>query len=555
MELPDITMLMLFGFHQVGYNYRHVLYESFMTKKIVYYPFLFVLYLILNLVITNQDQLDPALAFPPLNILLLSTAFGIIVFAFILKDWHYAGYLVFLVLVFLFVFGHISRSITDWFPEQRGMLRLGLLFLWTLLIVLLAFKKTWLAFGAGSRVTPVLNGFLTISVAIQLLLGLGAWIQDSMRWSELTGSPIPWDKRESQVSLDCQNRPDIYYIIVDGYGREDVLQEIYGIDNSEFLGFLQESGFHVIDQAHSNYTQTVYSLSSSLNLNYLGSKPEELSPQKYFSSMIANNRLLELLEQCDYQTISIEAGFFYTNRVKVDAYLTQGPHLNEFAALLLSGSPIDVLAQQFMSRPGAGTISYQSHRDWILFNFESLDEIPAMPGPKFVFSHILAPHPPFVFDANGNPVEPSRDYQIVDGSEFAGDWDEYRTGYKAQVQFIDEMLAGTIDTILKKSSTPPIIIIQGDHGPGSLLNWESVEDTCLWERTAILNAYYLPDGGSALLYPEITPVNSFRIILDHYLGTDLALLPDRTAFSSFALDQPIIDVTSERDSKENCSPP
>lgn len=268
MEIPDITMLMLFVCSQFGYNYRHVLYEFFMTKKIVYYPFLFVLYLILNLVITNQDQLDPALAFPPLNILLLSTAIGIVVFALILKDWHFAGYLVFLVLVFLFVFGHVSRSITDWFPEQRGMLRLGLLFLWTLLIVLLAFKKTWLAFGAGSRVTPVLNGFLTIAVAIQLLLGLGAWIQDSMRWSELTGSPIPWDKRESQVSLDCQNRPDIYYIIVDGYGREDVLRETYGIDNSEFLGFLKENGFHVIDQAHSNYTQTVYSLSSSLNLNY-----------------------------------------------------------------------------------------------------------------------------------------------------------------------------------------------------------------------------------------------------------------------------------------------
>jgi len=524
-----------------------------MTKKIVFYPFLFVLYLILNLVISNQDQLDPTLAFSPLSILLLSTAVGIIVFFLILKDWHYAGYLVFLVLVFLFVFGHVSRGIMDWFPKQRQMLRLGLLIIWWLLIILLALKKTWLAFGAGSRVTPILNGFLTLAFAIQLLLGLGAWIQDSMRRSELTGSPIPWDKKESQISLDCQNRPDIYYIIVDGYGQADVLREIYGIDTSAFLGFLQEKGFHVIDQAHSNYTQTVYSLSSSLNLNYIGSKPEELSPQKYFSSMIVNNWLIELLEQCDYRTISIETGFFYTNRLKVDTYLTKGPRLNEFAALLLSGSPIDVLAQQFMSRPGAGAISYQSHRDWISFNFESLDEIPAMPGPKFVFSHILAPHPPFVFDANGGSVEPNRDYRILDGSSFAGDWDEYRTGYNAQVQFIDKMLERTIDAILKKSSTPPIIIIQGDHGPGGLLDWESVENTCLWERTSILNAYYLPDGGSALLYPEITPVNSFRIILDYYLGADLALLPDRTAFSSFVLDQPIIDITSERDSKENCS--
>jgi hypothetical protein len=36
-------------------------------------------------------------------------------------------------------------------------------------------------------------------------------------------------------------------------------------------------------------------------------------------------------------------------------------------------------------------------------------------------------------------------------------------------------------------------------------------------RMTILNAYYLP-GGRKNTYPSITPVNSFRVIFDHYFG-------------------------------------
>jgi hypothetical protein len=43
----------------------------------------------------------------------------------------------------------------------------------------------------------------------------------------------------------------------------------------------------------------------------------------------------------------------------------------------------------------------------------------------------------------------------------------------------------------------------------------------------IMNAYYLPDGGSELLYDSISPVNSFRVILNRYFGMNMDLLDDR----------------------------
>jgi len=40
-------------------------------------------------------------------------------------------------------------------------------------------------------------------------------------------------------------RPDIYYIVLDGYGRSDRLEEYFGYDNSAFTAALAERGFHV----------------------------------------------------------------------------------------------------------------------------------------------------------------------------------------------------------------------------------------------------------------------------------------------------------------------
>jgi hypothetical protein len=106
--------------------------------------------------------------------------------------------------------------------------------------------------------------------------------------------------------------------------------------------------------------------------------------------------------------------------------------------------------------------------------------------------------------------------------------------------------------LLAESSQPPVIIVQGDHGPGSLLNWRSPSRTCLWERTGILNAYYLPEGGKNLLYPAITPVNSFRVVLNAYFGANLQMLPNRTYFTSHLLERQEIDITDTRDSSRNC---
>jgi hypothetical protein len=49
-----------------------------------------------------------------------------------------------------------------------------------------------------------------------------------------------------------------------------------------------------------------------------------------------------------------------------------------------------------------------------------------------------------------------------------------------------------------------------------------------------------------LLYPEITPVNSFRLILDYFFDTRLGLLPDKVIYGSLGKDEnKFFDVTDQ----------
>ena len=99
--------------------------------------------------------------------------------------------------------------------------------------------------------------------------------------------------------------------------------------------------------------------------------------------------------------------------------------------------------------------------------------------------------------------------------------------------------------IIDQSDNKPIIILQGDHGPGSGLHWESLAATNVRERFAMLNSYYFPDGDYSMLYKTITPINSYRAILNKILGTHDKYADDRSYYSGWLAPLDFAEVTYE----------
>jgi len=120
----------------------------------------------------------------------------------------------------------------------------------------------------------------------------------------------------------------------------------------------------------------------------------------------------------------------------------------------------------------------------------------------------------------------------------------YREKYISQLKYINKLAMAAIDSILADSTRQSIIILQSDHGPGSMLDWDDAGNSNLDERLSILNALYFPDRNYSRLYKSISPVNTFRVILDQFCGFDMNLLDDKSYFSVWNHPYDFIDIDS-----------
>ncbi|MHC5155895.1 MAG: hypothetical protein ACYSO3_07220, partial [Planctomycetota bacterium] len=112
---------------------------------------------------------------------------------------------------------------------------------------------------------------------------------------------------------------------------------------------------------------------------------------------------------------------------------------------------------------------------------------------------------------------------------------EWLRKYFGQTTYIDNKILDIIDHIRNHSKRPPVIIVQGDHGLRDRIEQKTgkfyVPQEAFPEMFSILNAYYLPGCDYSQFHEGISPVNTFRVLFNHYFGTNLDILPDKCYFS------------------------
>jgi len=339
-----------------------------------------------------------------------------------------------------------------------------------------------------------------------------------------------------------QRLPHIFYIILDGYGREDMLRDLYNYDNSPFLSFLESRGFYVAHQSRTNYSHTFLSLASSLNMEYLdrlsAKLPEDYTSQEPAADMISHSKIRDLLHQRGYSLASISSGYSITEIEDAEIFVNETNPYNEFELGYWNLTAFS----RFLKKD-------KIDRDRIFKGLDSLPRLAQSSKPLFVFAHIVSPHPPFLFSRDGTPAKIKKYFGSASANHLIGEnqltRSEYMNYYIDQLDFLNTKMVQVVNSILSSAEIDPVIIIQGDHGPGSFLCHESLEQTYLKDRMSILNVYHIPGIDNKVLYSSITPVNSFRVLLNHLFGLDYPLLPDRNYFSQIRKPYRFRDVTDE----------
>jgi hypothetical protein len=88
-----------------------------------------------------------------------------------------------------------------------------------------------------------------------------------------------------------------------------------------------------------------------------------------------------------------------------------------------------------------------------------------------------------------------------------------------------------VTALLAEDRSPPVVLVQADEGPipepHPGVPWQDASEEQLRIKFGILNAFYFPSADYSRLRNDITPVNSYRVLLGAVFGVDLPDLPDR----------------------------
>lgn len=180
--------------------------------------------------------------------------------------------------------------------------------------------------------------------------------------------------------------------------------------------------------------------------------------------------------------------------------------------------------------------------------FEKMPDVAYLPGKKYVLAHIMSPHPPYVFDENGEEVNNPTLNNADEGIE-------RRPYYIDQLKFISNQTIKMLKKIMANSKRPPIIILHSDHGPASTFgnreNWSTnYSQDAIKERASILYAIFLPDTNYENFGQNMTQVNTYRILLNKYFSEDNEILPDKTYYTNYDEMYGFYDVTDILDKRE-----
>ncbi|MBX9976737.1 MAG: hypothetical protein K2X98_00605 [Alphaproteobacteria bacterium] len=247
------------------------------------------------------------------------------------------------------------------------------------------------------------------------------------------------DKKVSSFEFEFIKKPNIYYILVDGYARQDTLKETLNYDNEPFLKELEELGFAVSRQARSNYHFTGASLSATMNMMYhTKDKEDEIRYDQMHESLKGDNSVRKILRKNGYTIVNMPAHWH-----QMDCYG------NEDVCLRKRGFEV---YQSFLSSTPFRFLRFKN-------NYVDPNQIKEIvhnvsKKPKYVFAHLAQVHDAIY----------AEDGAVLDALHPIYSNHENGKNYLYSIRTMNKKLLDMVTSIIKNDKDS-IIIMQADHGP------------------------------------------------------------------------------------------
>ncbi|MEO5800459.1 MAG: hypothetical protein ABIZ70_16140 [Gemmatimonadales bacterium] len=373
-------------------------------------------------------------------------------------------------------------------------------------------------------------------------------------------------KHRAIAETRSANRPDIFILLLDDFGSPRSLERYYGVDLRWFTDSLKSLGFALPARARTNYIRTGYVLPTMLNWRLIHDELDttEANPWPATARLTENAEAWTLLQHLGYRLAFYPTGFIGTLQNPHADILMRPPDplSRRFGQTWLFNTPFDLWATQTCTGDLCGghsnfPMAVEGPRA-LRWKLASLATLSDSVGPIVAFLHYLGSHEPFVFNRDCSSREP-----WWPRAENGADSLETRRAYAAQIECASHMVLATVTEIITKAKVPPIIVLQADHGNGSIRIDETYGrtvtegDAAQWQlhdRLEPFAAYRFPHAAT-LVYDSLTPVNVLPMIFNSVLGTAIPYSADRSWWSTWQRPLDLTEVHWIGDSIAPVSPP
>lgn len=413
----------------------------------------------------------------------------------------------FVFLIFFNVYGIIFTSLVA--LDLLPITHYSLLPLYLLISITLSLLIKRLNDGTGAKLWQILTAIFAALLLYNLIVIIPKEIDKNVDLPNKLSTP------DIVNTTSEANSRDIYYIVFDEFSGFQPMREYWGYkDIDEFKDYLLTKGFQVSENSRASSVDTLHQTASRLNYRIYPLGGEYSNT--YFSD-IADNRVLRFLKARGYTTVVFDetkASFAYPAKPPVIADInyendpesvnsdTSGSLFDDYGAIVADKTMLLIVGNIYkINNP-----ELQKHRNMIYFTVAEMGKLKNPGQPIFVYSHLMIPHMPFMFDENGNNVDPA----------YHQNWDYYLGNYKFTINIAKKI----VENILSQYPVDnlPIIILQSDHGARnkgtSNLGSKILEGFDEANKTSILNAFLLPGCEDIKIPDDFDPINTFPTVFD-----------------------------------------
>jgi hypothetical protein len=326
-------------------------------------------------------------------------------------------------------------------------------------------------------------------------------------------------------TCDTCTKPDIYFIILDGYTNSKTLRNEFNYENAWIENFLRSKNFYLPGNSKSNYYFTQPSLASILNLDYLRrlNTDKLFHTKEFFQShyTIYNNELCAIMKKEGYTINNFSVFDLKDNPSRVSPFLT------ELIPRSVTGQTFFLKLNRDIGYHWNKFFREKRLRDVVEKADESIARIKQTlngvlevanaekTAPQFTYAHFILPHETYYFDSSGK----KNDLAAIVRKGLPAN------NYITQVAYTNRfVIAPVVDAIFAHAKKPFLIILQGDHG------YRSYPPEKLDLEFENFSAYYFPGAQYEMLKDSMTSVNTFRIVLDQFFHQQLPLLKDSSVY-------------------------